>query len=491
MIRTRFAPSPTGYMHIGNLRTALYAYCLARHHGGQFVLRIEDTDRKRNIPKSIQTIYDSLALAGLDTDEGPDKGGPYGPYIQSQCKAQGIYRQYAEALLERGAAYRCFCQKEDSDEQEQMDPSIPRRDPCRWLSAQEVADRLAAGEDFAIRQRIPAEGATTFHDLVYGDITIQNDQLDDQILLKSDDYPTYNFANVVDDHLMQITHVLRGVDYLSSTPKYNLLYESLDWEIPVYIHLPLIVKETGGKLSKRKGDASFQDLIAKGFLPEAIVNAVALLGWSPGTGREFFSLPELVEAFDVDGINKSNAAFSLKKLEWLNGEHLRALAPDSFHLLVESYYPAHFKDQYDTALISQMIQSRLTVLNEIPEMTRFFNEVAPYDLELFIHGKSKSTLVRSLQVLSAAQRRLPLLSPWTEETIRQTLKDYAQEAGLKTGTVMWPVRVALSGQLITPGGATEIAAALGKQQTLARIEAALQRLQAAQIDHHPTIESAE
>ena len=480
MVRTRYAPSPTGYMHIGNLRTALYAYCFARHSGGKFLLRIEDTDRKRNVPKAIQVIYESLRLAGLDYDEGPDIGGPYGPYIQSQRKEAGIYQQHAELLLERGAAYRCFCQKETAAAGAPDDgqKAKPRLDPCRSLTGEEVAARMRDGLPFAIRQRISQEGSTTFHDLVYGDITINNSQLDEQVLLKSDGFPTYNFANVVDDHLMEITHVLRGVEYLSSTPKYDLLYQSFGWEIPQYVHLPHIVKEGGKKLSKRAGDASFQDLMARGFLPEAIVNYIALLGWSPGSDSEFFTLQDLVEQFDIQRINKSPAAFSIDKLEWLNGEHIRRLSPEAFHSAAMGFYPEALKQCCDTTLLSQVIQSRVTLLTQIPELTAFLLGVADYEADLFEHQKSKSTLQSSQEVLEAALPRLEGIRAWNEPAVRQVLLEYGAETNRKTGTVMWPIRMALSGLLSTPGGATELAAVLGKAETIKRLTAALQKIEA-------------
>jgi glutamyl-tRNA synthetase len=470
MVRTRIAPSPTGYMHIGNLRTGLYAYCIARQAGGRYILRIEDTDRKRHNPKAIRVIYDSLRLAGLEYDEGPDVGGEFGPYVQSQRKEQGIYRQYAELLVARGGAYRCFCEKPENSKE--LRGKKAKLNPCRFLSLDETQARIAEGQPYVIRQRIPdpEQGVTTFDDLVFGTITIQHKQLDDQILLKSDDYPTYNFANVVDDHLMAITHVVRGLEYLSSTPKYNLLYQSFGWEIPVYIHLPHIIKENGKKLSKRDGDASFQDLIAAGFLPQAIINMVALLGWNPGDGREVFTLDELVSAFDVRHINKSRAAFSIAKLEWLNGEHIRRLPVPEFHHLAEKFYPAEFAQQCDIQLTSQVIQPRVTRLTEIPAMTRFLLEVPAYEASLFEHSKSKSTLESSRTILKEAAGRLANLEDWCEPQIRKVLMDYAAEKGYKTGAVMWPVRVALSGLAMTPGGATEIAAILKRGEALRRIE---------------------
>lgn len=473
MVRTRFAPSPTGTMHIGNLRTGLYAYCIARHFGGQFILRIEDTDRKRNVPKAIQVIYDSLKLAGLDFDEGPDKGGSCGPYVQSQRQAQGIYRGYAKKLVESGAAYLCFCQK---DEPEKKSSRSKGYNPCRFLTPTEIKSRLEAGDSSVIRQRIPESGATTFNDRVYGSITIQNRQLDDQVLLKSDGFPTYNFANVVDDHLMGITHVVRGVEYLSSTPKYNLLYASFGWEVPEYVHLPHIVKEDGKKLSKRAGDASFQDLIAKGFLPEAIVNGVALLGWAPGDDREFFTLEDLVRDFDIDRINKSKAAFSIAKLAWLNGEHLHKLPPERFHALAQAYYPEKIKETCNTARLSQVIQSRTAVLTDIPGVVGFLADLPDYDLESFVHDKSRSSLESSRKVLGEVAPLIKLMVKWDEEAFRTELQAYIARTGLKTNMVMWPIRIALSGQLTTPGGATEIADILGKEESLRRIARALRRL---------------
>jgi glutamyl-tRNA synthetase len=476
-VRTRFAPSPTGYMHIGNLRTGLYAYCLARHLGGKFILRIEDTDRKRNNPKALQVIYDSLKLAGLEYDEGPDKDGGYGPYIQSQRKELGLYQRYAEELVERGQAYRCFDSKSERVEgAAQSSRRQVREDPCLALTPEETQAKLEAGLPYVIRQKIPQGGTTTFMDVVYGSITVKNETLDDQVLLKSDGFPTYNFANVVDDHLMGITHVMRGVEYLSSTPKYNLLYQGFGWEIPLYIHLPHIVKEGGKKLSKRAGDASFQDLINKGYLPEAIVNYIALLGWNPGSDQEFFTLQDLVHEFDVKRVNKSKATFYLPKLEWLNSEHIRKLPADRFHALALKYYPAALFKTCNVVLLSQVIQSRVTVLGNIPEMVSFFGGLGDFDLGLFDFEKNKSTRASSRQVLKEIGERLSGLSEWSGEQIKAELLAYGTQAGMKVGTVMWPVRVALSGQQFTPGGAIEIAEILGKEETLQRMRRALERL---------------
>jgi glutamyl-tRNA synthetase len=494
LVRTRFAPSPTGYMHIGNLRTALYAYLAARHDGGQLILRIEDTDRRRNVEDAVQVIYDSLKLAGLDYDEGPDKPGGVGPYVQSQRLP--IYRAQAEQLVELGAAYRCFCAKvepeatpeaieegeENGDEagearpDEGQPPSEAVRkayDPCRFLAREEAEARK--GESHVIRQRIPESGITTFVDRVYGTISWRNELLDDQVLLKSDGYPTYNFANVVDDHLMGITHVLRGVEYLSSTPKYNLLYEAFGWPIPEYVHLPHIVKEGGKKLSKRAGDASFQDLVARGYLPQAIVNYIALLGWHPADDREFFTLVGLVEAFDMDRINKSSAGFSIAKLDWLNGEHVRALPAEEFHRLAAPYYPPELSG-YDTAALSRLIQPRVVRLTDIPEMVAFFVRPAAHDASLYVNEKAKVTLEASRHVLANVLELFDDAAEWTHAALAPMLIEWGKQNGIKTGAVMWPVRIALSGLVSTPGGATEIAEIIGKDETMRRIQAALKKL---------------
>lgn len=471
MVRTRFAPSPTGYMHIGNLRTALYAYLTARKQEGVFILRIEDTDQQRNIPESLAAIYKSLALAGLDYDEGPGKDGGYGPYVQSERKP--IYQKYAQQLLESGNAFRCFCKKEDQIEGEELS----RRDLCRYLSPEEVQEKIAQGETYVIRQRIPDEGSTTFEDHVYGTITIENTQLDDQILVKSDGFPTYNFANVVDDHLMAISHVMRGQEYLSSTPKYNLLYDSFGWEIPEYVHLPLIIKEDGSKFSKRLGDPSFEDLVKMGYLPKAIVNYIALLGWSPGNDQEFFTLAELEQVFSIDRINKSSAAFSFDKLTWLNGEHIRALSLEAFHQLAEPYYPDALSS-YNTLEISQLLQVRTEKLADIPEMIGFFMAVPDYDIEMYHHKKSKCDPEISLEILKSVVPILEALDIWDNEQLYLILKAFGKENGYKTGTVMWPIRTALSGVAITPGGATALAEVFGKQETLFRIQAGIAKLEA-------------
>ena len=473
MVRTRFAPSPTGYMHIGNLRTALYAYLTARRHQGVFILRIEDTDQGRNIPEAVAAIYKGLRLAGLDYDEGPDKDGGYGPYIQSERLP--IYQEHAQRLLEMGAAFRCFCRKEDQPEGED---GPTRRDPCRLLTPVQIEEKIAAGESFVIRQRIPEGGSTTFRDHVYGEITVENAQLDDQVLLKSDGFPTYNFANVVDDHLMAISHVMRGQEYLSSTPKYNLLYRNFGWEVPEYVHLPLIIKEDGTKFSKRLGDPSFEDLVKMGYLPEAIVNYIALLGWSPGNDQEFFTLAELEKVFSIDRINKSSAAFSFDKLTWLNGEHIRALSLAAFHELASAHYPPELAD-YDTLKISELLQVRTEKLTEIPEMVAFFAAVPDYDVALYTHDKSKSDPATSLAVLKGVLPLLAEIKTFDNDNLFLMLKQFGKENGFKTGAVMWPIRTALSGVPTTPGGATALAEILGREETLRRVAAGIAKLEAA------------
>ncbi len=471
MVRTRFAPSPTGYMHIGNLRTALYAYLTARRNDGVFILRIEDTDQERNVPEALAAIYNSLELAGLVYDEGPGKDGGCGPYVQSERLT--LYQEYAQKLLETGTAFRCFCKKGDQPQDEE---APIRRDPCRYLTRDEIDQKLAAGDDFVIRQRIPDTGSTTFVDHVYGEITIENSQLDDQVLLKSDGFPTYNFANVVDDHLMAITHVMRGQEYLSSTPKYNLLYESFGWKIPEYVHLPLIIKEDGSKFSKRLGDPSFEDLVKMGYLPEAIVNYIVLLGWSPGNDQEFFTLSELEKIFSIDRINKSSAAFSFDKLTWLNGEHLRAMSLDEFHQLAKDYYPAELSD-FNTHKISELLQVRTETLTEIPHQIGFFAAVPEYDVEIYRHKKSKCDPEISLEILRRVMPILEDLSNWDNNSLYLRLKEFGKDQGYKTGTVMWPIRTALSGVLVTPGGATALAEILGKKETLDRIQAGIEKLE--------------
>lgn len=474
MFRTRFAPSPTGYMHIGNLRTALYAYLTAKQAGGIFILRIEDTDQNRNVPESVQAIYNGLRLAGIEYDEGPDKDGGYGPYVQSQRLP--IYKEYAHKLIQSGHAYYCFCQKEDKPALEITGERVQGyRDPCRNLSNEEVKAKFELGILPVIRQRIPEPGVSSFFDHVYGEISIDHSHLDDQVLLKSDGFPTYNFANVVDDHLMGITHVIRGQEYLTSTPKYNLLYEAFGWQRPEYVHLPHIIKEDGSKLSKRKGDPSFEDLVRMGYLPEAIVNYVALLGWNPGDEREYFLLPDLVKTFDMNRINKSNAAFSFDKLRWLNGEHIRALSPEEFHKRALPFYPDGF-ERFNVQQLSSLIQVRTENLADIPGLVGFFEKLPPYQADLFVHDKSKSTLESAKNVLLAVQPLFMGIDEWTNENLFAVLKELSGSKGVKVGTVMWPIRTALSGQETSPGGATELAAILGKDETMRRIALGLEKL---------------
>ena len=480
-VRTRFAPSPTGYMHVGNLRTALYTYLIARHAGGRFILRIEDTDQGRLVEDATDIIYATMRRCGLTWDEGPDVGGPVGPYIQTQRR--DLYGKYAQLLVETGHAYYCFCGKNESEED--AGDFAREVDPCRALTLDEAQARVAAGESYVIRQRIP-EGTTTFHDAVYGDITVDNAELDDQILLKSDGLPTYNFANVVDDHLMGITHVVRGAEYLSSAPKYNLLYEAFGWEIPTYVHCASVMitdPDTGTvrKMSKRKGDPSYEDLMAQGYLSEAVVNYVALLGWAPHgalSEREFFTLPELVDAFDISGISKSPSAFDMDKLNYFNAAYLRAMSPDEFAQASEPYIRQAVKNPaYNPAAIAALLQARCEKLTDIPEKVDFFDALPEYSAELFTNKKSKTTPEVSLNMLQAAAPALAALPGWTQETIHDTLISLAGQLGVKNATLMWPVRIALAGKAVTPGGAVEICHILGRDEALRRIRLGIEKLE--------------
>ncbi|NSW91992.1 MAG: glutamate--tRNA ligase [Firmicutes bacterium] len=478
-VRTRFAPSPTGYMHIGNLRTALYEYLIAKKNNGKFILRIEDTDQERYVEGAIDVIYKSLKLAGLQHDEGPDVGGDYGPYIQSQRK--DIYMEYAKKLINMGSAYYCFCSKERlaklKEEQEALGVTNKYDRFCLNLSKQEIAKKLGENQPFVIRQKMPDSGTTTFIDAVYGAITVENDQLDDQILIKSDGLPTYNFANVIDDHLMKITHVVRGNEYLSSTPKYNLLYEAFGWEIPIYVHLPLILRPTGQKLSKRAGDPSFEDLISMGYLPEAVINYVALLGWSPGTTQEIFSLEELIHSFTIEGINKAPAIFDINKLNWMNGEYIRKLPLEEFHKLALPYYKSVIKNEnIDFMKISRLLQVRTEVLSSIPENIDFFNNLPEYDKLLYIHKKMKTDMDISYASLKAAILVLEQLKNWNENTLHDALINLANKMGIKNSQLLWPIRIAITGKAVTPGGAIEIADILGKEETIKRIKAGIEKL---------------
>lgn len=478
-VRTRYAPSPTGYMHIGNLRTALYEYLIAKSQGGKFILRIEDTDQERLVEGAVDVIYNTLKLVGLKHDEGPDIGGPYAPYVQSERK--GTYKPYAEELVEKGHAYYCFCSKERLDslraESESKNQTFMYDRHCLHLSKEEIQEKLQKGEPYVIRQKMPREGTTTFEDAVYGSITVENNMLEDQILLKSDGLPTYNFANVIDDHLMGITHVVRGSEYLSSTPKYNLLYDAFGWEIPVYVHLPLIVKPDGSKISKRKGDAGFEDLVKMGYLVEAIVNYIALLGWSPDTNQEIFSLAELEKAFNIRHISKSPSSFDMAKLRWFNAEYIRAMSPQKFHEHALPYLRETITNKnIDLTKISKILQARTEVLTDIPSKVGFLNELVDYDLNIYVHKKMKTTLENSLESLKAALPVLESIDNWNEETLHEKLLGLVEQLGIKNGQMLWPVRTAISGWEVTPGGAIEIADMLGKSETLRRIHIGIERL---------------
>lgn len=480
-VRTRFAPSPTGYMHIGNLRTALYAYLIAKSKGGKFILRIEDTDQERYVDGAVDVIYKTMKDTGLIHDEGPDIGGDYGPYIQSERRS--IYKEYAEKLVETGHAYYCFCTKERLEElrRRQTVMKVPTKydGHCSKLSKEEIEANLKAGIPYVIRQKVPQYGKTTFHDEVFGDITVENAILDDNVLLKADGLPTYNFANVIDDHLMHITHIIRGSEYLSSTPKYNLLYEAFGWEIPKYIHVSPVMKDNGKKLSKREGDASYEDFINKGYLKEAVVNYIALLGWAPGDEREKFTLAELVDAFDIKGISKSPAIFDEKKLAWLNGEYIRELTPEKFHEDALPYYKGVITNpEIDLKAVSELLQPRCERLSDIPEQVDFFDKLPEYDRELYTHKKMKTNPENSLEALKEALPVLESIDDWTKENIHDRLIELVQKLELKNGRILWPVRVAVSGKAFTPGGGVEIAAILGKEETIKRIKNGIELLTA-------------
>jgi len=480
-IRTRFAPSPTGRMHVGNLRTALYTYLIAKHEGGDFILRIEDTDQERFMDEAMDIIYRTLDATGLKHDEGPDKDGGYGPYIQSERCASGLYMEYAKELIEKGEAYYCFCDQERLDSLKQVvgGKEISTYDKhCLHLSKEEIEANLAAGKPFVIRANIPNEGETCFHDEIYGDIAQPNEELDDMILIKSDGYPTYNFANVVDDHLMQITHVVRGNEYLSSAPKYTRLYHAFGWEEPKYIHCPLITNEEHQKLSKRSGHSSYEDLIEQGFLTEAVVNFVALLGWSPSDNREIFSLEELVEAFDYHHISKSPAVFDMVKLKWMNGEYLKAMDFAPFYEKAEPYLKQVIKKDFDLKKIAALIKTRIEVFPDILDMVDFFEEVPEYDVSMYTHKKNKTTPEKSLAVLKELLPVLEEQEDYTNDALYETLRQFAKENEYKPGFVMWPVRTAVSGKQMTPGGATEIMEVIGKEETCKRVEAAIAKIEA-------------
>ena len=480
-VRTRFAPSPTGRMHVGNLRTALYAYLIAKHEGGDFMLRIEDTDQERYVEGALDIIYRTLEKTGLVHDEGPDKDGGVGPYVQSERQASGIYMKYAKQLIEQGDAYYCFCDKERLESlktsvSEDGTQIVNYDKHCLHLSKEEIEANLAAGKPYVVRINMPTEGTTTFHDEIYGDITVPNEELDDMILIKSDGYPTYNFANVIDDHLMNITHVVRGNEYLSSAPKYNRLYEAFGWEVPVYVHCPLITDENHKKLSKRCGHSSYEDLLDQGFVSEAIVNYVALLGWCPQDNREIFSLPELVEAFDYHHMSKSPAVFDINKLKWMNGEYLKAMDFDKFYELAEPYIKKVITKDYDLKKIASLIKSRIEILPDIKDQIDFFEAVPEYDTAMYCHKKRKTNEETSLEVLKEILPRLEVWDDYSNDALFGLLKGFAEEKGYKNGYVMWPVRTAVSGKQNTPGGATEIMEVLGKAESVERIKNAIELL---------------
>lgn len=474
-IRTRFAPSPTGYMHIGNLRTALYEYLIAKGNSdGKFILRIEDTDQKRYVEGATDIIYATLKRVGMNWDEGPDIGGKYGPYVQSERKE--IYAEYAHKLVELGGAHYCFCSKEEADEEKDEEQNIKFEDPCKHIPLEEAKKRIAAGEPYVIRQTINKQGKSKYHDEVYGDIEIDYDELDEGVLLKSDGFPTYNFANVVDDHLMEISHVVRGNEYISSTPKYNLIYESFGWTPPHYVHVPPVMKDAQHKLSKRNGDASFQDLVAKGYLPEAIINYIALLGWNPGTDEEIFSLEELKERFSVERLNRSPAIFDIVKLTWMNGQYIRKLSEEEFYEMALPYIKKVITRDVDNKLLSKVLQLRVETLADIPSQIGFLEQVEDYSNDLYINKKMKTDEEISKQALGYAAAALEQTEEWNNDNLFAVLKHVAEEKGLKNGQIMYPVRIALSGKETTPGGATELAVILGKTETLKRLHQAQQKL---------------
>ena len=484
-IRTRFAPSPTGRMHVGNLRTALYAYLIAKHEGGDYLLRIEDTDQERFMEGALDIIYRTMEKTGLIHDEGPDKDGGVGPYVQSERQAQGLYLEYAKQLVEKGEAYYCFCTKERLDslrntETDESGEGIAKYDKhCLHLSKEEVEANLAAGMPYVIRQNNPSEGTTTFSDVIYGDISVENAELDDMILIKSDGYPTYNFANVVDDHLMNITHVVRGNEYLSSSPKYNRLYEAFGWDVPVYVHCPTITNEEHKKLSKRSGHSSFEDLLEQGFLTEAIVNFVALLGWSPSDDREIFSLQELIEAFDYHRINKAPAVFDMVKLKWMNGEYFKAMDFDRFYEMAESYIKEVITKDYDLKKIAAMVKTRIEVFPDIKDHIDFFEAVPEYDITMYTHKKMKTTPETSLEVLKELLPIFEAQEDYSNDALYAALVKYVEDKGCKNGYAMWPIRTAVSGKQMTPGGATEIMEIIGKEESINRIKEAIAKLEAA------------
>lgn len=483
--RTRFAPSPTGRMHVGNLRTALYEYLIARHEQGTFVLRIEDTDQERYVPEALDIIYRTMEITGLHHDEGPDKDGGFGPYVQSERMKTGVYLEYAKELIAKGEAYYCFCTKERLDslrasDQTEDGKEIAKYDKhCLHLSQEEIEKNLAEGVPYVIRQNNPTEGKTVFHDAIYGDIEVDNAELDDMILIKTDGYPTYNFANVVDDHLQQITHVVRGNEYLSSAPKYNRLYEAFGWDVPEYVHCPTITDENHKKLSKRSGHSSVEDLLEQGFLPEAVINFVALLGWSPSEDREIYTLKELEEAFDYHHISKSPAVFDIVKLRWMNGEYIKAMDMDRYMEYALPEVRQVVSRDCDLRKIAELLKTRIEVFPDIREKIDFFEELPEYDISMYTHKKMKTNAENSLEVLRDMLPLLEELDDYSIAGIEQVCKDYIAEKELKNGRVLWPLRTAVSGKQMTPGGAYEIMEILGKEESLARIRKGIALLETA------------
>ena len=478
-VRTRYAPSPTGRMHVGNLRTALYAYLIAKHEGGDFLLRIEDTDQERYVEGAVEIIYQTLKDTGLIHDEGPDKDGGCGPYVQSERHKAGIYMEYAKILVEKGEAYYCFCTPErlESLRRTVNGEEIMSYDKhCLSLSREEVEANLKAGMPFVIRQNNPTTGTTTFNDEIYGDITVDNSELDDMVLIKSDGYPTYNFANVVDDHLMSISHVVRGNEYLSSSPKYNRLYEAFGWEVPVYVHCPLITDENHHKLSKRSGHSSFEDLLEQGFLSEAVVNYVALLGWSPEDNREIFSLEEMVKEFDYRRMSKSPAVFDMTKLRWMNSEYMKSMDFDRFFEMALPYIKEVIHKDLDLKKIASMVKTRIEVFPDIAGHIDFFEELPEYDAAMYTHKKMKTNSETSLKVLTDVLPILEAQEDFTNDGLYEAISKYVADTGVKTGFVMWPIRTAVSGKQMTPAGATEIMEVLGKEESLSRIRKGIEKL---------------
>ena len=481
-VRTRYAPSPTGRMHVGNLRTALYEFLIAKHEGGDFILRIEDTDQERFVEGATEIIYRTLEKTGLVHDEGPDKDGGCGPYVQSERQKEGIYLKYAKELIDKGEAYYCFCTKErletlKSVVSEEEDKEIIKYDKhCLHLSKEEVEANLAAGMPYVIRQNNPTEGTTTFHDAIYGDITVDNEELDDMILIKSDGFPTYNFANVVDDHLMSITHVVRGNEYLSSSPKYTRLYHAFGWEEPIYVHCPLITNEEHKKLSKRSGHSSFEDLLEQGFVTEAIVNFIALLGWSSPSNEEIFSLEDLIKEFDYRHINKAPAVFDLNKLRWMNGEYIKKMDNEKYYEMAIPYIKEVIHKDLDLYKIADLVKSRIETFLDIKDLIDFFEELPEYDTAMYTHKKMKTNAEISLGVLKEQLPLLEALEDYSIPAIEEVVMNYIGQKGIKNGTGLWPLRTAVSGKQSTPGGAYEIMNIIGKEESIRRIKIAIDKL---------------